>query len=91
MVNFMRTAVIAPGKTADALAFANQVARHIREKHGTTLELLMPIGGNPEGSRYQSRGEGETLSAILIADSEYMGMIAKNASTFLPGSVHDEL
>jgi hypothetical protein len=45
------------------------VARHIREKYGTTLELLMPIGGNPEGSRYQSLGEWETLSAKLLPGS----------------------
>src|ERR1700683_2091099 len=95
MINFMRTALIAPGKTGDALAFANQVAKHIKEKYGTTLELLMPIGDNPGRiawtSRYQNLGEWETLSAKLLADSEYLGLIAKNASTFLPGSVHDEL
>jgi hypothetical protein len=95
MINSMRTALIAPGRTGDALAFANQVAKHIKEKYGTTLELLMPIGGNPGriawASRYQSLGVWETLSAKLIADSDYLGMIAKNASTFLPGSVHDEL
>jgi hypothetical protein len=95
MITFTRTASIAPSKTGDAIAFANQVARHIREKYGTTLELLMPIGGNPGRiawqTRYQNLGEWEALSAKLFADSEYMGLLAKNGSAFLPGSVHDEI
>jgi hypothetical protein len=27
------------------IAFAHQIAKRIKEKYGTTLELLMPIGG----------------------------------------------
>jgi len=94
MITFTRTAVIAPGKTGDAIVFANQVSKYIKEKYGTTLELLMPVGGNPNRiawqARYQNLGEWEALSAKIIADSEYMGMITKNSGTFLPGSIHDE-
>jgi hypothetical protein len=31
MITFTRTASIAPSKTGDAIAFANQVARHIKD------------------------------------------------------------
>jgi hypothetical protein len=95
MITFTRTASIAPGKTGDAVAFAHQVAKHIKGKYGTTLELLMPIGGNPGRiawqTRYQDLGEWESLSTKLMADSEYMAMIAKSSACFLPGSVHDDI
>jgi hypothetical protein len=55
----------------------------------------MPIGGNPGRiawhARYESLGQWEALTAKLIADTDYMGTIAKNSGTFLPGSVHDEI
>ncbi len=95
MVTIMRTAAIAPGKTGDAIAFANQIAKHIKEKYGTTVELLMPVGGNPGRIAwrmgYESLAQWETLAAKLMADSDYMAAIAKNSATFLPGSVHDEI
>ena len=25
----------------------NQIAKHVKEKYGTAVELLMPIGGDP--------------------------------------------
>ena len=85
----------APGKTGDAIAFANQIAKYIKEKYGTTFELLMPIGGNPNRiawhARYESLVQLEALTAKLAADTDYMGVIAKNSATFLPGSVHDEI
>jgi L-ascorbate metabolism protein UlaG (beta-lactamase superfamily) len=95
MIAFIRSASIAPGKTGEAIAFANQIAKLIKEKYGTTLELLVPIGGNPNRiawhARYESLAQWETLAAKLIADTDYMGVIAKNSATFLPGSVHDEI
>ena len=51
MISIMRTAAIAPGKTGDAIAFAHQIAKHLKEKYGVTVELLMPVGGNPAGLR----------------------------------------
>jgi hypothetical protein len=33
----------------------------------------------------------EALAAKLLAATDYMGIIAKNSATFLPGSVHDEI
>ncbi len=79
----------------EALAFAHQVAKHIKEKHGTTLELLMPVGGNPNRiawlSRYESLAQWESLAAKLLADGDYMALLARNGAHFLPGSAHDEI
>ena len=95
MITFIRSASIAPGKTSDALAFANQIGRHIKENYGVTVELLMPVGGNPNRiawrAQYESLAQWEAMAAKLLADTEYLGTIAKNSATFLPGSVHDEI
>lgn len=95
MITFTRSASIAPGKTGEAITFAHQMAKLIKEKYGTTLELLVPIGGNPNRiawyARYESLAQWEALANKLIADTEYMGAIAKNSATFLPGSVYDEI
>jgi hypothetical protein len=95
MIAFARTASIAPGKVSDAVAFANQMAKYIKDKYGRTLQIFMPVGGNPYRiewrTSYQDLAELESVSAKLMADTEYLGLIAKNSATFLPGSAHDEI
>lgn len=95
MIAITRTASIAPGKTSSAIAFGHQVAKYIKDKHGVTLEVLMPIGGNPARiawhTRYESLAEWEKLTGKLLADKEYMAMVAKHGDTFLPASVHDHI
>jgi hypothetical protein len=95
MVTVFRSGAIAPGKTGEALAFAHQIKKLINEKYGITIELLVPVGGNPGRiafkSNYEGLGEWETLSAKLWADAEYMAAIASNSATFLPGSVNDDI
>jgi hypothetical protein len=95
MTTITRSASIAPGKLADVLAFAHQIAKFIGEKHGTKLELLMPVGGNPNRiawrADYANLGEWETLSAKLMADPEYMALLGTTSALFIPGSVHDDI
>lgn len=95
MIAITRTASIAPGKTGDAVAFGHQIAKYIKEKHGTPLEVLMPVGGNPARiawhARYDSLSQWETLTTKLLADKEYMELVSKHAGTFLPGSVRDSI
>ncbi len=93
MIAITRTASIAPGKTSSAIAFGHQVAKYIKDKHGVTLEVLMPIGGNPARiawhTRYESLAQWEALTAKLVADKAYMELTAKHSDTFLAGSVRD--
>jgi hypothetical protein len=95
MVTVIRSGAIAPGKTGEALAFAHQMKKLMKEKFGVAIELLVPVGGNPGRiafkSNYEGLGEWETLSAKLWADAEYMAAITNNSSIFLPGSVNDEI
>ena len=79
MIAIIRSASIAPGKMGNATAFGHQIAKSIKTKHGTTLEVLMPIGGNPGRiawlARYDSVARWEALTGKLIADKEYMNLI----------------
>lgn len=95
MITFVRTASIAPGKFAEAMAFAHAVAKLIKEKFGAELRLNVPIGGNPNRiafvAVYANLSEFETQMTKLTADADYMKMLATNAPNFLPGSVFDEI
>ena len=95
MDTVIRSGAIAPGKTGDAIAFAHQITKLVKEKYGVAIEVLLPVGGNPARiafkSNYEGLGEWETLSAKLLADAEYMGAIASNSATFLPVSVNDDI
>jgi hypothetical protein len=95
MITITRTASIAPGQTGEAVAFGHQVAKYFKDKYATPLEVLLPIGGNPARiawhARYDTLAQWESLTAKLLADKEYMAMVAKHAGTFLPGSVRDSI
>jgi hypothetical protein len=95
MITFVRTRSIAPGKMAEAMAYAQQVAKLVNDKYGVPLRLNVPVGGNPDRvafvSSHANLGEVEAIGAALLADAEYMRLLAANAQTFLPGATHDEL
>jgi hypothetical protein len=95
MIYFSRTASIAPGKAGDAVAFGHLIAKYIKENYDTTLEVLMPIGGNPNRigwhTRYDSLAQWEAATAKLLTDKVYVELLAKQSNTFLPGTVHDDL
>jgi len=82
MIVVIRTAAIAPGKTGDSIAFANHMAKLLKDKYSVTVEVLMPIGGNPGRiawrSSYESVAQWEAPAAKVLADSDYMGAVASN-------------
>src|ERR1039458_5090865 len=67
MIAFTRTASIAPGKAANAMRFGHEVAKYVKEKHGTNLEVLLPIGGNPSRIAWYCRFEGLALLQSITA------------------------
>jgi hypothetical protein len=95
LVTVIRSASIAPGKTADALAFAHNIATLINNKFDKKLDLMMPVGGNPARiawrGDYANLSEWETLSAKLLADPEYLALVATTAAFVIPGSVNDDI
>ena len=95
MVTVIRSGAIAPGKTAEALAFAHQIKKLIKDKFGIPAELLLPVGGNPSRigfkSNYENLGEWEAFATKALADADYMAAITNNGAIFLPGSVNDDI
>ena len=95
MIAFTRTAAIAPGKNAGAMAFSQEVCAHIKDKHGIKVDVSIPVGGNPNRiawrATYASLAEFETSFGALMTDQAYAAMLAKAADLFSPGSVHDEI
>lgn len=95
MIYFSRTANIAGGKAKGALAIAYEVANYVKDEHGLELEILMPIGGNPNQitwvSRYNSLADYETMSTSLLGDEGYLAMVVKSADYFIAGSIRDAI
>ena len=95
MIAFYRSAAIAPGKLADTLAFAKEVAAHITATTGTEVSIAVPIGGNPDriawSHRHDSLADFDTVMLALMADPTYFDLRAKCADLLIPGSVHDEI
>jgi len=95
MINFYRSAVIAPGKTPSALAFAKQIADYIKQSTGQELQVGVPVGGNPNrvgwSTRYESLAALETQQTKMLADPKYWEMVNKGADNFIAGSIRDEI
>jgi len=95
MITVTRSVSIAPGKSANAVVFAFKIAKFFREKYGTTVEVRMPIGGNPLRvawcAQHESLAQWESVTAKMLADKEYIDLVASQGDTFLPGTVHDEI
>lgn len=93
MIRFVRTSSIMPGKFADALAFAKQVAEYIGKNAGVRIEVMLPVGGNPQRvawrAEYENLGAMEASQAGLLADPRYMELVTKGATNFIAGSTND--
>ena len=93
MVVFSKTASIAPGKTPSALEHAHEVADYVTRTYGIEVEVLVPIGGNPQrvawSVRYKDLAAYEGVSNKLRDDKQYWEIVSKNSGLFLPGSIRD--
>ena len=95
MIAFTRTASVAPGKLGSAVAFAREIAAHFQKTYDVKLEVLMPIGGNPNriswAARYDSLATWESLGNKMLADPVYMAMVTQGSENFIAGSVEDSI
>ena len=93
MIVFVRTAGIAPGKTAAAIGFAHEIAAYFKSNFGTELVVLSPIGGNPQriawSTRYKDLAAMEAVRAKSLADHQYLALTAKATGHFVGGSLND--
>lgn len=95
MIAFNRTAGIAPGKTASALGFAHEIAAYMKSTYGVDLEVLLPIGGNPQriawSTRYKDLAALEAVTTKLTADKKYWEIVGKHSDNFVAGSMRDSI
>lgn len=95
MIVFSRGAAIAPGKTPSAIAFAHEISAYLKTTCGIELEVLMPIGGNPNrigwSTRYKDLATMEATTAKMTADPKYWEMVNKGTDNFMAGSVRDAM
>ncbi len=95
MIRFFRTAVIAPGKLGAAMAWAARVGQHIKSKHGVSIEVLTPIGGNPSrvawAASYDDLGSFEAAMEKLMADPAYLKILGEAGDLFVAGATHDDI
>jgi len=95
MIRFVRTATISPGKLGDALAFAKQIAEYIGKNYGQKLEIMMPIGGNPNRvawrTEYASLAALEEFMAKSASDPKYAELVKSGGMNFVAGSLNDSI
>ncbi len=95
MIAFNRTAAIAAGKTASAIGFAHEIAAYMKDAYSLQLEILLPVGGNPQriawSTRYKDLAALDTVSTKLLADKKYWEIVGKGTDNFIAGSMRDSI
>ena len=95
MIKFTRIGAIAPGKAAAVAVFAQKVVDFYRTQYDHKVEVMRPIGGNPNRiawvATYPDLAAFDALTTRSQGDPKYLELIASAADLFIAGSVHDEL
>ena len=93
MIRLFRTACVAPGKFGDALAFAKEIAEFINKQYGVKLEIMLPIGGNPQRiawrAEYPNLGAMDEFQTKLLMDAKFNELSSKGGANFVAGSMND--
>ena len=67
----------------------------MKKAYKLDLEVLLPIGGNPQriawSARYKDLAELDAVSSKLLADKPYWAMVGKGTDNFIPGSMRDSI
>ena len=75
MITFNRTASIAAGKTSTTIGFAHEIAAYMKGTYKLDLEILPPVGGNPQriawSTRYKDLAAFDAVSSKIISDKHY--------------------
>ena len=95
MIVFVHTANINPGRQASALEFAKAVTAHLKQHHDQQVEVLLPVGGNPQrmawSSSYKNLAEMEAVRDKLAVDTAYWALLEKYSADFQAGSMNDAI
>lgn len=95
MITLHRSAGVAPGQFRNALVFAKEVAALIQAKTGVDVVVNLPVGGNPNvigwSLRFDSLAHYDSTMTTLHADAQYGELLARNGTSFNPGSLFDAI
>ena len=95
MITAIREVGILPGKTAAARAFAIEITAYVKDKVGMDIELVRPIGANPQRigwcTRYKDLAAYEVAWNKLIGDQRFVDLNVKTADFFVPGSMSEAI
>ena len=95
MIHFVRTVSIAPGKMAEAMAFAKEIASYSEGLTGFKAEVSVPVTGNPNRIAWHLllRDLAELEGALnkINADAKFAELSRAGAALLLPGSTLDTL
>lgn len=95
MINFYRSAMVAPGKMPQAIEFAKKIAAFVKKLNGTDLKVGTPVGGNPNrigwSASYEGLGAMEAAMSKMTSDPKYWDMVNKGSDLFIAGSIRDEI
>ncbi len=95
MIAFVRTMSVKPGKTGAAMMFAKEIAAYLKSSHGVELEVLRPIGGNPQrvawSARHADMATMEAFNNRLMTDAKYWELVNSGAEHFIAGSAYDSI
>ena len=95
MITFVRRLTAVPGKPAEAVAFAVEIAQAASNIIGKEVKVLLPIGGNFSEiawvAQYENLAELEEANAKVLQDEGYLRLAGKAAGLFVDGSGYDRI
>jgi hypothetical protein len=95
MIFSMRTGRIAPGKTAEAIAYAKDTCAYAKDKSGLELRIFTQIGGTVGRICWiwenKNLADFESVSAKLTADPGWQKLLQRGPGLFADGETQDQL
>ena len=77
------------------MTFAKEIAAYLKASHHLDLEVLRPVGGNPQriawSGHYADMAAMETTTTQVLADPQYWELLNGAAECFIGGAMHDAI
>ena len=95
MIAFVRVACVKPGKQVAAMTFAKEISAFLKSSYHLDVEVLRPVGGNPQGiawsTRHADMAAMETFTTKMLADPKYWELANGASECFIAGALRDEI
>jgi hypothetical protein len=95
MIAFVRVVCVKPGKQGSAMTFAKEISAFLKGSYHLDLEVLRPVGGNPQriawSTRYPDMAAMETTTTKMLADPKYWELVNGASECFIGGTTRDAI